>query len=95
MGFQGWLLGDVSVFNPDTVADKATYENPHRYSVGVQYVPVNGEVVLDNGAHGREVRQGHTWFRLPDAAIKTIRPVARPFGFTPEYYRTLVRTTEN
>jgi N-acyl-D-amino-acid deacylase len=42
---------DVAVFDPNTIADKATYENPHQYSVGVQYVLVNGQVVLDNGAH--------------------------------------------
>ena len=43
--------GDVAVFDPNTIADKATYENPHQYSVGVQYVLVNGQVVLDNGTH--------------------------------------------
>ncbi|MFN7998517.1 MAG: D-aminoacylase [Bryobacteraceae bacterium] len=40
---------DVTVFDPQTVADKATYENPHQYSVGIEYVIVNGQVVLDNG----------------------------------------------
>ena len=29
----------------------ATYENPHQYSVGVKYVLVNGQIVLDNGNH--------------------------------------------
>jgi N-acyl-D-amino-acid deacylase len=43
--------GDVAVFDPNTIADKATYEDPHQYSVGVQYVLVNGQVVLDNGTH--------------------------------------------
>ena len=42
---------DVTVFNPDTIIDKATYENPHQYSVGVEYVIVNGKLVLDGGKH--------------------------------------------
>ncbi|MBI4429195.1 MAG: D-aminoacylase [Ignavibacteriales bacterium] len=40
---------DVVVFDPDTVADKATFENPHQYSVGVEFVFVNGKVVWENG----------------------------------------------
>ena len=52
---------DVAVFDPERVADKATYVNPHQYATGIQYVIVNGEVVLDNGKHtgaapGRVVR---------------------------------------
>ena len=52
---------DVTVFNPKTVADKADYVNPHQYAVGISYVIVNGEVVLDNGKHtgampGRAIR---------------------------------------
>jgi dihydroorotase/N-acyl-D-amino-acid deacylase len=42
---------DVTIFDPDTVADKATFENPHQYPVGIPYVIVNGSVVLDNGKH--------------------------------------------
>jgi N-acyl-D-aspartate/D-glutamate deacylase len=42
---------DVTIFNPDTVIDKATFENPHQYPVGIPYVIVNGAVVLDNGKH--------------------------------------------
>ena len=42
---------DVTVFNPDTIIDKATYENPRQYSVGVEYVIVNGKIVLDHGKH--------------------------------------------
>ena len=43
--------GDVTVFDQRTVADKATYENPHQYAVGISYVIVNGQVVLDQGTH--------------------------------------------
>jgi N-acyl-D-amino-acid deacylase len=43
--------GDVVVFDPDIVADTATYENPKQYPKGVDYVLVNGAVVIDNGHH--------------------------------------------
>ena len=42
---------DVTVFDPNTVIDKATYLEPHQYPVGIPYVLVNGVVVLDNGRH--------------------------------------------
>ncbi|MDA1313700.1 MAG: D-aminoacylase [Acidobacteria bacterium] len=42
---------DVTVFDPETVADKATFEKPQQYPEGIPYVIVNGEVVLDNYKH--------------------------------------------
>ncbi len=42
---------DVVVFDPDTVSDKATYENPKQYPAGIETVLVNGTVVIDNGHH--------------------------------------------
>jgi N-acyl-D-aspartate/D-glutamate deacylase len=45
------MWADVTVFNPDTIIDKATYDNPHQYSVGVEYVIVNGKLVVDGGKH--------------------------------------------
>jgi N-acyl-D-aspartate/D-glutamate deacylase len=45
------LWADVTVFNPDTVIDKATFENPHQYAAGFEYVIVNGTIVLDQGKH--------------------------------------------
>ena len=42
---------DVAVFDPDRIADRATYDDPHRYAVGVSMVVVNGEVVIDGGDH--------------------------------------------
>jgi N-acyl-D-aspartate/D-glutamate deacylase len=42
---------DVTVFDPDRIADVATYADPHRYAAGVSTVVVNGEVVIDGGDH--------------------------------------------
>jgi N-acyl-D-amino-acid deacylase len=54
-------FADVVVFDPRTIADKATYEQPHQYSIGVRHVWVNGVRVLKDGEHtglkpGRVVR---------------------------------------
>jgi len=40
---------DVTVFDPRTVIDRATFEKPHQYAVGIHYVAVNGALVLDRG----------------------------------------------
>jgi N-acyl-D-amino-acid deacylase len=40
---------DITVFDPDRVIDKATFENPHQYSEGIEYVFVNGELVVNKG----------------------------------------------
>ena len=40
---------DITIFNPDTITDQATYEAPHRYSRGIEYVIVNGRLAVDQG----------------------------------------------
>jgi N-acyl-D-amino-acid deacylase len=45
------MAADVTVFNAATIIDNATYEKPHQYASGVEYVIVNGKVVLDKGKH--------------------------------------------
>jgi N-acyl-D-aspartate/D-glutamate deacylase len=45
------MAADVTVFNAATIIDNATYEKPHAYATGVDYVIVNGKVVLDKGQH--------------------------------------------
>ena len=58
-------FADVVLFDPETIADRATFEKPHQYAVGVQYVFINGEAVIANGGPtgakpGRVVR-GPGW----------------------------------
>ncbi len=45
------LVADLVIFNPETIADKATFEEPKQYPVGIDYVMVNGAVVVDKGKH--------------------------------------------
>ena len=40
---------DLVIFNPAKVKDRATYQNPHLYPEGIEYVIVNGEIVLEAG----------------------------------------------
>lgn len=42
-------FADITVFDSNTIADTATYENPHSLAVGVKHVVVNGNVVLNDG----------------------------------------------
>ena len=42
------LVADVTVFDPDTVVDNATFEDPHQFPTGIPYVVVNGQVAVDH-----------------------------------------------
>ena len=44
-------FADVVIFDPKTIADKATFEKPHQFAVGVRDVFVNGVQMLKNGEH--------------------------------------------
>jgi N-acyl-D-aspartate/D-glutamate deacylase len=45
------LAADVTIFDAARIIDHSTYEKPHQYSTGVEYVIVNGQLVLDQGRH--------------------------------------------
>jgi N-acyl-D-amino-acid deacylase len=58
------MYADITLFDPERVIDKATYTDPFQYSVGIEFVIVNGQVVLDAGKHtearpGRALRTVH------------------------------------
>jgi N-acyl-D-amino-acid deacylase len=46
---QEGLFADIAVFNPDTITDHATFEDPNQLSTGVEYVFVNGVAVVKAG----------------------------------------------
>lgn len=42
-------IADVVVFNPETIVDKSTFTDPHHYSIGIEYVLIDGQVVVEEG----------------------------------------------
>jgi N-acyl-D-amino-acid deacylase len=74
----GWFA-DLVVFDPETITDTATYDDPHRLATGVGWVLVNGQVAVQNGEPtgalpGRALRRGRpysqdlgvaAWIRAP------------------------------
>lgn len=53
------MAADILVFDPEKVTDNATFEKPHAYSSGFEYVWVNGVLTVKNGVH-TEARGGAT-----------------------------------
>ncbi len=45
------LVADLVVFDPETVIDRADFTNPHQYAAGIDYVMVNGSMVIEKGEH--------------------------------------------
>ena len=44
-------VADITIFDPKTICDVATFENPHQYSKGIEKVIISGEVIIDQGNH--------------------------------------------
>jgi len=45
------MAADIVIFDENDVADKATFEKPHQFSVGFKFVLVNGQLVIEEGKH--------------------------------------------
>jgi N-acyl-D-amino-acid deacylase len=45
------MFADVVVFDPERISDRATFEKPHQYAIGMKHVFVNGVQVLNDGEH--------------------------------------------
>ena len=45
------MNADIVIFDEKEVSDKATFENPHQYSIGFKFVLVNGQLVVENAKH--------------------------------------------
>jgi N-acyl-D-aspartate/D-glutamate deacylase len=57
------FVADLTIFDPQTVIDRATFVEPHQYPAGIPYVLVAGQLVIDGGEHtgalpGRLLRRG-------------------------------------
>ena len=46
-----WKDADLVVFDPQEVAERSTFTQPHQYSVGMRYVLVNGQLTVREGHH--------------------------------------------
>jgi len=64
------MRADVTVFDPATVVDRATYEEPAQYSEGIRHVLVNGRFALRDGAPTGE--------RAGEAVVRTFHMPTRP-----------------
>jgi N-acyl-D-amino-acid deacylase len=57
------FMADITVFDPKTIKNEATYTDPHRFPTGIPYVIVNGRIVIDGSEHtgelpGKALRKG-------------------------------------
>jgi N-acyl-D-amino-acid deacylase len=51
-------FADITVFNPKTVNNRATLKDPNRFSVGIEYVLINGKPVLERGTYDAKTLAG-------------------------------------
>lgn len=45
------MVADITIFDPETVTDVATFENSRQYSKGIEAVIISGQIVIDQGSH--------------------------------------------
>ncbi|MBA3514352.1 MAG: D-aminoacylase [Pyrinomonadaceae bacterium] len=75
------MFADITVFDPQTVIDRATFEMSNQYPLGIQYVIVNGQISVDNGKRtpalaGRPIR-GPGYQLRPMSKVQRPTSVAR------------------
>ena len=70
------MAADVTVLDPATIADKATYEKPAEMSQGIRFVIVNGRVALEDGAR-RLVRSGAALYRTSSMPSRPVSDGSR------------------
>lgn len=52
------FYADIVVFNPETIIDRATYDDPSQTPTGIEYVFINGKLVVDKGKHNTKLLAG-------------------------------------
>ncbi len=64
---RGWIRegahADITIFNPDTIIDKASFGNPRQQSEGIEYVLINGKIVLEDGKYDSTALAGQVMRR--------------------------------
>ncbi|HEX7023204.1 MAG TPA: amidohydrolase family protein, partial [Gemmatimonadales bacterium] len=74
------MYADLVVFDPATVADRATFTQPHQYPVGIDYVVVNGQVEVERGVM-TAVRGGRVLRHAPARPAGPAAPPPVPVAF--------------
>jgi N-acyl-D-aspartate/D-glutamate deacylase len=64
------LFADIAVFDPQQIADRATYTDPHQYAVGIRHVIVNGVAVIRDASFTGD-RPGR-WLKGPARPPRTM-----------------------
>ena len=70
------MAADITIFDPKTIIDRATFENPKQYAEGVHYVLVNGQVAFEHGAL-TGVKAGIALRKHPNAPSRPMNPPYR------------------
>jgi dihydroorotase/N-acyl-D-amino-acid deacylase len=63
-------FADITIFDPQTVADRATFAQPHQYPVGIEQVIVNGQLAVDGGRF-THVKAGRVLRRTTDGVASS------------------------
>jgi N-acyl-D-aspartate/D-glutamate deacylase len=43
------MAADITIFNPETIADMSNYDSPPQYGAGIEYVIIEGKMVVEKG----------------------------------------------